>query len=257
MIKEKIIQIKANLKELTKNQNVIDDLDYLTFLGTLIPVPIYQEAAQLVNKFVSNHKLNTLMSEVRNDIYKANTRIEKIESDEEKIQAIANTVNMIPELKEKVDSILENAQEEFPSEFRMETENSSTQTIIDKIIDAKFTSISAVDNSHNRLDNVEINSPITHLRAVNNSSNYLKGTDFKDHPGYVGMDGITQKGDVQVTGNSLSFGKEATIIFGNENEITGECPVCNETVYADKKEIQSYTHIKCLHCLNKFKIILN
>lgn len=257
MIKEKVTQIKDYFEALPKNQQVAEDLDYFTFLATLIPVPGYQQAAQLVNKLLSDHNLNILITELRESLYETNTRINSIENDVEKIKSMATTVSNVSALEEKLNLIIEQAQQEFPSEFKVETENWSTQTIIDQIIHADFTSVSANNNSHNRLENVEINSPRTHLRATNYSSNYLQGTDFKDLQGIVGMNGITQQGNIEVTGNSVGFGEGGTLIFGNPNEVEGKCPKCGyNIVVADKTKLHLLSPIQCPKCKNKFLIKL-
>ncbi|MCU7756886.1 hypothetical protein N7988_28065 (plasmid) [Bacillus cereus] len=259
MIKEKITQIKTYLKELSKNQQVAEDLDFYTFLATLIPVPGCQQAALLVNKLVANHNLNLLITELRNGIYQTNTKLSTLESDVEKIQSMAKIVSVVSELDDKVKLIMEQAQQELPSEFVVETDEWSTQTIINQIINADFTSVSATNNSHNRLENVDINSKRTHLRATNHSSNYLQGTSFKDSIGTVSMNGITQQGNIQVTGNSVGFGNGSALIFGNPNEVRGNCPNprCNKVVVANRIKLQSYSRIQCPHCKGVFNIILD
>ncbi|MDI3090004.1 hypothetical protein QJ133_02280 [Priestia megaterium] len=257
MIKEKITQIKTYLKTLPKNQQVAEDLDYYTFLATLIPVPGYQQAALLVNKLVANHTLNLLITELRDNIYQTNTRISTLENDVEKIQSMATTVSAVSALDDKINLIIEQAQQELPSEFIIETENWSTQTIINQIINVDFTSVSANNNSHNRLQNVEINSRRTHLRATNHSSNYLQSTEFKDSIGTVGMNGITQQGNIQITGNSVGFDEGGALIFDNPNEVKGKCPTCNNTILGDRIELQRHSRIQCPQCKNIFDIILN
>jgi hypothetical protein len=257
VIKEKITQIKSYLKTLPKNQQVAEDLDFLTFLATLIPVPGYQQAALLVNKLVANHNLNLLITELRDSIYQTNTRLSTIESDIDKIQTMAVTVSTVSALDEKINLIIEQAQQELPSEFIVETGDWSTQTIINQIINADFTSVSANNNSHNRLQNVEINSRRTHLSATNHSSNYLQGTDFKDFTGTVGINGITQKGNIQITGNSIGFGEGGTLIFGNPNEVKGKCPICNSEVVANRIELQRFSKIQCPQCKNILPFKLN
>lgn len=253
MIEEKITQIKAYFKELPKNQKVIKDLDYLTFLATFVPVPGYQQAAQIVNKLFSDHNLNILMAELRESIYETNKRIALSENDIEKIQSMAATVSAVSELEEKLDLIIEQAHREFPSEFMVETENWSTQTIINQIINADFTSVYANNNSHNHLEDVEINSPRTHLRATNHSSNYLQGTNFRDSEGTISVSGITQQGDNEFTGNSIGFGEGGTLIFGPpENEITGECPNCRNIIVADKNKLRANSPIQCSQCGGRF-----
>lgn len=257
MIKEKINQIKAYFKTLPSNQQIIDDLDYYTFLATLIPVPGYQQAALLINKLVANHDLNLKITELRESIYQTNTKIVTIEDDVEKIQKMAVTVSAVSDLEEKIDTIIEQAKQELPSEFIVETEDWSTQIIINQIINADYTSVSAINNSHNKLLDVEINSPRTHLQAKNHSSNFLQGTNFKDTIGTVGFDGITQTGNIQVTGNSINFGDGGSLIFGDPDEITAQCPDCKNTIVAKKSEIQRYQKCQCPYCKNIYSFHIN
>lgn len=218
MIKDKITQIKTYLKELPKNQQVVEDLDFYTFLATLLPVPGYQQAALLVNKLVANQNLNLLITELREDIYQTNTRISTLESDVDKIQSMATIVSAVSALEDKVNLIMKQAQQELPSEFIVETENWSAQTIINQIINADFTAVSANHYSHNRLENVEIKSRRTHLKATNHSTNYLQGTSFKDSSGTVAMTGVTQQGNTHVTGTTVAL-TDGVLILGNTNEV--------------------------------------
>ncbi|MDK2812131.1 MAG: hypothetical protein PWQ78_341 [Petrotoga sp.] len=253
MIKEQIARIKEYLKELPNNQVVAQDLEYFTFLTTLLPIPGYQQAAQVINKLASDHNLNLLMSELRQSIYQTNKRISTIESDVEKIQEMAHTVSIVTELKEKVDLLITQAKENLPSEFIVETENSSVQTILNHIINADFTSIAANNNSHNHLKNVRIESRNTHLRATDHSSNYLEGTEFKDSKGTVGMNGITQQGSIRVDGNSVSFSPGGQLIFGNQNQVNAICPVCKNDIVADRFIVQQSPYFQCTQCKNVFK----
>lgn len=248
MIKDKIIQIRGYLKMLPKNQLIAEDLDYTTFLATLIPIPGYQQAALLVNKLAANHNLNLLITELRSSIYQINNRIETIENDVEKIQLMATTVSTVSALEEKFEQIREQAIQEL-SEFIVETEDWSTQTILNQIITADFTSVSANNNSHNVLENVEINSKRTHLRATDHSSNYLQGTYFKGSSrGGVGMNGITQQGDIQVWDNGVAFGRGGALIFNNQNNVEGKCPICGTVIKTTRTELQKKSHVQCPGC---------
>ncbi|PDZ52504.1 hypothetical protein CON07_04865 [Bacillus sp. AFS094611] len=183
-----------------------------------------------------------------------NNKLSTLESDVEKIKSIAKIASVVSELDDKVNLIIEQAQQELPSEFIIETEGWSTQSIINQIINADFTSVSVTNNSHNRLENVDINSNRTHLRTKNHSSNYLKRIKFNDFLGTVDMNGITKRGNIQVTGNSVRFGKGGAFIFGNQNELRGNCSICNNEVFTDKFELQRYTKIQCSKCLGIFGI---
>lgn len=251
-MKDKITQIKSFLQTLSSNQQVANDLDYYTFLATLLPVPGFQQAALLVNKLLGNHNLNLLITDLQESIYSTNTRITLIEDEVEKVQQMARTVSAVSVLEEKIDLIIEEAKKELPSEFIVETNNWSTQAVINQIINADYTAISANNNSHNHFENVEITSRSTHLRATNHSSNFLRGTDFKDATGAVSMNGITQQGNIHVTSNSIGFGDGGTLIFGNPNEVNGNCPNCNTYIVVDKNHLQNYSSIKCPECKGIF-----
>lgn len=253
-INERIFQIKTHLKSLSSNQQVMSDLDFYTFLATLIPVPGCQQAASLVNKLVSDHSSNLLITELRDNIYETNRRISTLESDVVKIQSMANTVSTVSDLDDKVNLIIEQAKQQSPSEFVVDTETYSSQTIINQIIEADFTSVSANNFSHNHLENVEINSPRTHLRATNHSSNYLNGAMFKDSTGAVSMSGISQQGNIQVAGNGISLYKDSSLVFGKMDKAEGICPVCSKRFLIDKAILENYTHIECDKCKNVFPI---
>ncbi|WP_088351333.1 hypothetical protein [Bacillus cereus] len=120
---------------------------------------------------------------------------------------------MVQALDDKIKCIIEQAQQELSSKFIVETEN---------------------NNGHNRLRNFEIN-----LRR-----NYLQGTEVKDSIDTVGLNGFKQQGNIQVTGNSVGFGEERTLIFGKPNEVKGNYPICNNTVSVYKAELQQYSQIQ-------------
>ncbi|WP_426940331.1 hypothetical protein ACQCPO_15435 [Bacillus mycoides] len=130
---------------------------------------------------------------------------------------------MVQALDDKIKCIIEQAQQELSSKFIVETEN---------------------NNGHNRLRNFEINLRRTYLRFINNLSNYLQGTEVKDSIDTVGLNGFKQQGNIQVTGNSVGFGEERTLIFGKPNEVKGNYPICNNTVSVYKAELQQYSQIQ-------------
>lgn len=134
MIKEKVVLVRTYFKVQHISQHVANNLEFYIFLAILIPVPEYKQAALLVNKLVINDKLNLLIRELRDDIYQTNTSISKIKNDVEKIQSIATTVSSVLDLDNKINLIIEQTKQEFPFEFIIETENWSTQTVIDQII---------------------------------------------------------------------------------------------------------------------------
>ena len=93
----------------------------------------------------------------------------------------------------------------------------------------------------------------THLRATDHSSNYFEGTEFKDSKGTVGMNGITQQGNIKVGGNSVSFAPGGQLIFGNQNQVNASCPVCKKNIVVDRFIVQQSPYFQGPQCKNTFE----
>lgn len=215
-MKEKLILIKTYLKGLTDNQKVVDDVEYFTYLTSLLPIPIYQQAAQLINKALQNRSINLLIEDLQKNIYESNESIARLENEMDKISLIDSTVASNPNLKKQANTIISQLEKEYPTEFIVNTDNWSNQRISNQIIETDYTSISAKNYSDNYLKDVEIKSNSTYLNAEDHSSNYLEGTAFKEGNDYVGMHGITQQGDIEVTSNRITLNNNSRLTFGRK-----------------------------------------
>ncbi len=235
MIKDRILQIRDYLKGLSNNQEVLKSLDYYTFYISLLPIPGVQQSGQIANKIINSRDLNLKFKSINEDLVKVNKKIEATDDELERMQMIANTVDNVSSIEERVKEFLDELRKEF-SEFILETEEHSTQTLIKQIINADFASISAVDNSHNVIKDTRLNTKTTHLKARNYSSNYIDGTEFGDGKGSVGMNGIRQQGDIGVTGSAVIFGSDGTIYFGRSPEKYAINPNCNTQIEAHPRE---------------------
>lgn len=243
MIKEKVVQIYESLKSLPNNKGFIDDIDLYSFVISLLPLPGVQQAGQVVNKIATNQALNLKFNEIKEELYKINSKIAHMEHGLEKVQNIANTVRSVSFIEEKVIELLEEIDDS--TEFIVETSTNSVQMLIKQIVEADFTSISAVDYSRNYLLNTQIKSRSTHLRAHNNSMNVIDGTDFNSDQGSVGMNGISQQGEITVHGSGIGFGAGGKIVFGDPNKVTGQCPYCYVQVEAYRNDLLGKTHVIC------------
>lgn len=90
------------LKGLTDNQKVVDDVEYFTYLTSLLPILIYQQAAQLINKALQNQSVNILITDLQENIYKSNESIARMENELDKISLIHSTVTSNPNFKKKL-----------------------------------------------------------------------------------------------------------------------------------------------------------
>lgn len=251
MIKEKVQNILNSLNAVKENPAVIENVDYLTFIVSLLPIPGVQQAGQIANKIVTNHDLKHKFQSIKNEIIETNNKISEMQTQIEKIGAIAQTVSNVTKLETKISEYINDITKllnDKESEFIMDTSNWSVQVVIKQIIDAKFVSVSARDFSQNYLRETQINSKKTHLSAHNNSLNVIDGTEFKGSEGSVRMNGISQVGNVEVTGSSIGFHGNSAIIFGNPNVVSGNCPFCNSLIQIDKTRLIGYSRIQCPNC---------
>lgn len=255
MIKDKVPQILNYLKGLKDNSQVLEDVEFFTFFITLLPIPGLQQAGQIANKIVADKNLNLKFNKIKQEILDTNSKILTLETELDKVQTIASTVSIVTKIEEDVNEFVTEINKES-SEFIVETEKWSTQTIINQIINSDFTSISAINQSHNVLKNVKINSTRTHLKASDHSSNYIEGTEFKGHEGSIRMDGIAQKGNMQVKDSSLIFGSGGQIIFGTNRLKKAICPCGNELI-ARESDLRRQSTIQCPRCEEIFNIFFN
>jgi len=194
----------------------------------------------------------TRLEELWAEIAAANELVSKVGSLEEAIQEIAKTIESSPELEAKTNqfiSSLSSAQKEFS----VLTENQSYQELRNSIINADISAFVATSGSTNIIQNSTVNSEKTHLHATDNSQNYVDGTTFRGGGGAVSMQGITTQGPISVQGSGIDFGAGGSISFGgNPNQVSGNCPSCNELLHLDKRELATYTQVKIHKCRGVF-----
>lgn len=233
-----------------ENEHLHDDIGYTAFLLSLLPIPVFKEINQVIDRLSSDKSLKIKFDDVWEHIQSTNSKISDLEDDLEKLQEIGGTVNYNEEIKTQVEDlvkdIISNFEDDSETEWIMETENWSYQEVLNSIVEADFTGIIAKNNSTNVVENTEIKSAKTHLHASNNSQNFVDKTKFTGDEGSVGMDGITTKGNITVEGSGIGFGPGSAIIFGgNPNLVSGSCPFCNTKIQVDKRKLRGYSKIKC------------
>lgn len=250
-ITEKAKNLIDTIKLHLNNEHLHDDISYVAFLLSLIPLPGFQQSTQIIDRISSNRALKIRLDDIWKSIKETNNKVSEIESNYERFQEIGGTVNYNQDIKEQVEhfvnEIIEDLRESSGSEWVMETENWSYQEVLNSIVEADFAGIIAKDNSTNVIENTEIKAKKTHLHASGKSRNFVDKTKFTSSSGSVGMEGMSTEGDITVQGSGIGFGKGGgSLIFGgNPNLVYGNCPHCNERIQVDKRKLSGYSQIQC------------
>ncbi|WP_253815994.1 hypothetical protein [Vibrio coralliilyticus] len=199
---------------------------------------------------MSDEAFRTELKNIWEAVKQENDMVSRVESLEESIHEIAKTIELKPELTQLSKQFL-NRLGKSQEEFSVLTEHESYQELVNSIVHADISQFVARTGSTNRLQGTTINSERTHLHASGNSRNIVNDTTFQGTQGAVSMQGISTQGSVSVEGSGIGFAPGGGIFFGgNPNEVSGECPFCNKTIYADKHELRKFSQIECNYCHN-------
>lgn len=203
-----------------------------------------------LDRHLSDKALEEELSQVWSQLQAVNDTIDKVETLEQAIAEIAQTVQSNSELLAACEHLSGTLASKC-SEFVVDTTDNSYQQIVNSVIQAGRVFISAIGASTNVLENSQVISPSTHLHASGGSRNFVDGTTFTDGSGTVGMQGISTQGNIHVSGSSVGFASGSALIFGgNPNEVSGDCPICHRRITVDKRQLTGFTSIRCPHCSN-------
>ena len=253
MSDNKSIEVASNsIRKMWEKHGIKEPMRFLGFCLSMLPIPGIQQAGMALDRHLGDKAFNLQLEELWTEISNANELVSKVTSLEEAIQEIAKTIESSPELEVKTNqfiSSLSNSQKEFS----VLTEHQSYQEIRSSIIHADISAFVAKDGSTNVIQNSTVNAEKTHLHATGNSKNFVDGTTFQGSQGGVSMQGITTQGPISVQGSGIGFGAGGSISFGgNPNEVSGNCPSCNELLRMDKRELHKYSHVQCHECKSTF-----
>lgn len=238
------------------NEKIFEDASYYTFLISLLPLPVIQQSAQVLDRMLNNHNLKLKIDEIWVFMTSNFEQLNKLEIEFEKIKELASLVNKNDDLKQKISGLLDEViLQDKETEWVLETTNNSFQFILSVIVNYDFAKIIAEDYSNNKIINSNFNVKNAHLIARNNSSNYFDKTSFNDsNVGSVSMENISTKGDVFVQGNTIGLMEGSEIIFGsNPNIVSGDCPFCKTKLFFDKQNLVGKKNVQCSNC---FKILM-
>lgn len=248
--KNRIKESADAIRRVRKKHSIKNSFRLLGFCLSLLPIPVIQQAGTALDRHLSDKALENELEKIWAKLEKANEAVAKVETIEEAITEIAQTVHNNQMLRaecERLSVLLANTD----SKFVINTSSQSYQQIVNSVIQAGEVLISAKKSSINIIENTEVHSPNTHLHASEGSRNYIDGSTFTDDKGTVGMKGISTQGNIQITGNSIGFSTNSVLNFGGSpNEVNGLCPICKNTVSMDKRKLAGYSNVQCPRCKN-------
>lgn len=257
---EKAKQFLEVLEIHLQNEHLTDDLSYYAFLLSLLPIPGVQQVGQTMDRIFANKSLKNRLDSIWNEINSANDRISSIEDEFLKLLEIAGTIKYNNYLDDKLNEITQTIVSELQeqTEWVVETENWSYQSILNSIVEADFAQIIARNNSVNTIENSEIKAKKTHLHSSNNSQNFFDKTKFTSNEVGIEMNGISTQGNIFVEDSGIGFGEGSALIFGgNPNLVSGNCPFCQTMLQIDKRKLSGYSQVRCHNCKRKMPFTIN
>lgn len=219
IVSERLAIAKAFVSGLGANQAVQEDLGFLSFVLTLLPIPGVQQAAQVTQRMADNRGLNLKLEEIWQAISTTNQAVRAIDNLDQKVEAIANTVRYNSELQRRVEEAIAELKQDLAqtdSTWSVETSGCSTQELVNVIVEASHVTISAVDGSRNALQGMNVTAQQTRLIADGGSHNSVRDSTFAGQKGTIAFNGDhTVRGAVNVQDASLGFGDRSSIQMGN------------------------------------------
>ena len=232
-------------------------VQFVAFCLSLLPIPVISEAGKALDRHLSDKASAEKSAAIWEAIKKHEPALEKVATLEESVKLIAQTLEAnTPQLRE-VETFTRGLCEAVP-DFQIITENHSYQELVHCIVEADVAQIVARNFSKNRIERTTIEAERTHLHASNNSQNLMHETKFTTKgKGSVGMNVISQQGNIFVgggavgfaEGGSLGFGPGGMISFGAPSQmLSGPCPLCGATVQVEAAQVSRLTHTQCPAC---------
>jgi len=214
----------------------------------MLPVPGIQQAGAALDRHLGDKAFEVQLEALWAEISAANELVGKVATLEEAIQEIAKTIEASPSLQAKSSEFIALLGMN-QKELSVLTENQSYQELHSSVIHADISAFVATGGSTNVIQDSTVNAKRTHLHATDNSRNFVDRSTFQGSGGAVSMQEITTQGPISVQGSGIGFGAGGSISFGgNPNLVSGNCPVCNELLQVDKRELAKYSQVQCHKC---------
>lgn len=249
MSDNKSIEVASNsVRKMWEKHGIKEPMRFLGFCLSMLPVPGIQQAGAALDRYLGDKAFDAQLEALWAEISAANELVGKVATLEEAIQEIAKTIEASPSLQTKSSEFIASLGRN-QKEFSVLTENQSYQELRSSIIHADISAFVATGGSTNVIQDSTVNAERTYLHATDNSKNFIDRSTFQGSGGAVSMQGITTQGPISVQGSGIGFGAGGSISFGgNPNLVSANCPVCNELLQADKRELAKYSQVQCHKC---------
>lgn len=250
MKKNNSVEESANaIRRLWEKHGIQKPMRLLGFCLSVLPIPIIQEAGQVLDRYLSDKELKKELSKIWNEIESINSAVASTQTLEESIIEIAQTVSNNEKLREKCER-LSSALANNDTSFTVDSEGDSYQELISLTVKSAEVLISAKNNSTNKIENSKIHSRKTRLSASNGSKNYVHGTHFIDGDSAVEMHHMATHGEIEVSGCGIGFGStDSALSFSfPPNTLTAICPLCKLDLIMEAHLLEGLTTVECPHC---------
>lgn len=219
---------------------------YIAFGISLVPIPLMQQAAQIVDRMLSDVDSAQKLEEIWAELARLNSKVADGNL-EESIIEVAATVAAHPELQRSVEWILEELGE--GTTFSVVSETGGLQTLINSIVEAERAQFIATSAGSNVLHGVSVRANHTLLRATDKGQNFVSNAEFSSAAGAVTMSGITAVGAIGISGPGISLSENSGLMFGGQRLVRyGVCPACKNNVTFEMHEIKGKSEMPCPHC---------
>lgn len=246
-VSDKVEVSCSQVRKIWERRGVQPKFRFLAFCLSLLPIPVIQQSGQALDRYLSDKSLDARLEKIWEEINRLSERAVELGSLEESVLEIARTVEAHPSLQKDAMELLQKLgtpQEEFCAI----SEDNSFQQILHSVIAAESAKFLARNGGKNSIEHTTINAQRTLLHSTGGSTNYVNQSRFGGLTASVEMKGISTQGDIHVSENSLGFGGNSSIIFGNPDALQGKCPQCGTMLEVDRRALTGITQIQCYKC---------
>jgi hypothetical protein len=223
----------------------LSNVSLAAFVVSLTGIPGVSQAATVLDRIAGDAAKKRDLEAIWAELKRANAHLDSLDDSVERLQEIANTVAYNSQIAEQLKTLVTDLLDALAgqgSEWNVLTKNWSFQAILNSFANIDEAKITAINNSHNVVQNTQIHASRTDLVADKNSSNIVDKSSFHGSKGSVSMDALRAQGPVSVQGASVGFGPGGGIAFGEggmlgfgppQTALLGTCSRCGRQFNVD------------------------
>lgn len=236
------------VRRMWERHGIKEPIRFLGFCLSLLPVPVIQQAGQVLDRHLSDQDFEKRLSKIWAQIKGLNKAVARVATLEESIAEIAKTIRDNPSAEADVRDFIRSLGI-HQKEFVAISEEKSYHEFLNSVILAESAYFLTRSGSTTAIEDSNITTERTTLHSTGGSRNYVNNTTFQGLGGAVSMHDMSTQGSIRVEGSSVSFGPGGALIFGgNPYLVSGSCPFCNQCVQVDRRRLVGYGSIQCPSC---------